>query len=140
MDYCNGLTHSWSDDSYSCGSYPCPGPVKCADAAHALKTKIEKETEVTKLASNVSIKVMIPVTTGGYTGQRDAWEQRGTDQLVTYTEGIITIKSMDSTGRMVQFRKADLDAALRALGMHAGPVYREPTIYRNTTGDAVGSQ
>lgn len=77
-----------------------------------------------KMASNVSIKVMIPVISGGYTGQRDAWEQREEDQLVTFTKGIITIKSMNHTSRMVQFKKADLDAALRALGMHAGPVYR----------------
>ncbi len=76
------------------------------------------------MASNVSIKVMIPVISGGYTGQRDAWEQREADHLVTFTEGIITITSMDHTSRMVQFKKADLDAALRVLGVHAGPVYR----------------
>lgn len=29
MDSCNGYSHYWSDDSYSSGHYPCPGPERC---------------------------------------------------------------------------------------------------------------
>lgn len=94
---------------------------------------------MTHLATNVSIKVMIPVTTGGYTGQRDAWEEGSGDRIVTYEDGIVTLSSMQPSGSIVRFKKADLDAALRALGMSPGPVYRKPAIYRNATGDAVDS-
>lgn len=45
MDYCNGHTHFWSDDSYSQGSYPCPGPEHCANSKLLKKQEEEKKSE-----------------------------------------------------------------------------------------------
>lgn len=47
MDYCDGTKHYWSDDSYSSGSYDCPGPERCATAK--AKAAKEKKASTNKL-------------------------------------------------------------------------------------------
>jgi hypothetical protein len=39
VDYCNGTTHFWSDDSYDSGSYPCPGQPECVSGKAPVKAK-----------------------------------------------------------------------------------------------------
>lgn len=49
MDRCNGYKHFWSDDSYSQGTYECPGPEKCPDSKKPPKTnKLMDEAKDTK--------------------------------------------------------------------------------------------
>jgi len=56
MIHCNGTTHSWSDDSYSYGSYPCPGPEKCADARARLQAEVQKAKKSNKLMDEAKDK------------------------------------------------------------------------------------
>lgn len=126
MDYCNGTTHFWSDDSYDRGSYPCPGPDKCADAARKQREYEAPMPEDRHISSDsrVSIKVSIPVTVGGFTGQREQWEEGERDYTVSTEGGRLVLTASDPIGRTIKFNKADLDAALRALNITSGPVMR----------------
>lgn len=48
MHRCNGTTHTWSDDSYSYGKYPCPGPERCPDARSKLLAKEKRAVMAAK--------------------------------------------------------------------------------------------
>jgi hypothetical protein len=75
------------------------------------------------LRPSVRIKVSIPVSVGGYTGQRDAWEELERDYQVSTDGDKIVLTGSDSTKRTIKFDPRDLDAALRAINAHK-PVMR----------------
>lgn len=77
-------------------------------------------------AGRVNIKVSIPVSVGGYTGQRDAWEERERNYDVSVEDDKVVLEESAGTiKRKVKFAKADLDAALRALNqLQPGSVVR----------------
>lgn len=74
---------------------------------------------------SVKIKVSIPVKVGGYTGQRDAWEEFERDFVVRgdFSE-VVLEDEHGSVKRKITFSLNDLQAALRALGLQQGPVMR----------------
>jgi hypothetical protein len=66
---------------------------------------------------NVNVTISIPVKVGGYTGQRDAWEEYEREHRVVLTdEGTIYLKSGSDVQRQISFQRADLEAALRMVG------------------------
>lgn len=71
--------------------------------------------------TKVNIKVLIPVTKGGYTGQRDQWEQHETDHIVTVEDGTVTLEGPSKS--KITFARRDLDEALRILAAQQ-PVLR----------------
>lgn len=139
MDYvrCDGTTHyvSWSDDSYSQGSYTasCPGWPKCRSEAAALKHAEEEGTMEahgraepripTTAKPAVTIKVSIPVKIGGYTGQRDQWEEHTYDMVVTGDQQEVELQAQGSFHTKITLSPDAISAALKALNVHK-PVTR----------------
>ena len=74
---------------------------------------------------NVKIKVMIPVKIGGYTGQRDQWQEFEHDFVVEGDYNEVTLTETQSIpGTKITLSVNDLQAALRAVGVQQGPVMR----------------
>lgn len=139
MDYCNGKTHHWSDDSYSHGSYPCPGWPKCTSEAAKRQMEDDVSDALTDTRSNpdprgrlitlppahsnvkVNIKVSIPIKLRGPFGQRDEYMTFNREAQVEVEDGNVTLTEGD---REMTFSKTDFDAALRALNYNPGPVMR----------------
>jgi len=66
----------------------------------------------------VNLQVSIPCKVSGYTGQRGNLEAYVRQHVVTVDGGNITLTAQDSEKRQITFARADLDAALGALGDH----------------------
>lgn len=60
----------------------------------------------------MNVIVSIPVRRGGFTGQRDQWEESTRDHKVYFDDGKIMLESSDYGKRYVQF---DLDDLLKAV-------------------------
>jgi hypothetical protein len=69
------------------------------------------------------IKVSIPVRLGGYTGQRDAWEEYERDFVVSFSGDEIVLESAGPRAQRITFSHDALREALRALG-RTQPAYR----------------
>ena len=75
----------------------------------------------------MNIKVSIPVTLGGYTGQRDQWEEGLNDYAVTfdpYTK-MVALKAEGSVQRKIVFSFDDLKKAVEFVTTHRDDI--EPT-------------
>lgn len=59
-----------------------------------------------------NIEVSIPVKLGGYTGQRDAWEEGEHSYVVSYGIGTVTLQSSGSVQRKITFQLDDLIEAI----------------------------
>lgn len=59
-----------------------------------------------------SIEVSIPVKLGGYTGQRDAWEEGEHNYIVRYGIGTVTLQSSGTVQRKITFQLEDLIGAI----------------------------
>lgn len=118
---CDGARYrfTWMDDSYSHGASagPCPAlsGERCLVPSCPSNNK-PKEDPVPNKDTNVTIKVSIPVTLGGYTGQRDQWEEGTSDMTLSVKDGQVTFQSGGSVQTKIVFSAADFDAALRMLG------------------------
>jgi hypothetical protein len=59
----------------------------------------------------MKVTVAIPVKVGGYTGQRDAWEESERDHAVTVEGDTVTLEG--DTKRKVSFSLAALNESVR---------------------------
>lgn len=59
-----------------------------------------------------SIEVSIPVKLGGYTGQRDQWEEGEHNYTVKYGVGTVTLESAGSVQQRITFQLDDLNEAI----------------------------
>jgi len=59
-----------------------------------------------------NIEVSIPVKIGGYTGQRDAWEEGTQNYTVKYGVGVVTLESASTVKRKITFQLDDLNEAI----------------------------
>lgn len=62
---------------------------------------------------NLTIKVAMPVTTGGDTGSRGEWEERTSDFIVSGTREHVVLTASD--GRQIALSLNNLEAALAVL-------------------------
>lgn len=71
----------------------------------------------------MNIAVSIPVTLGGYTGQRDQWEQHAQDYKVTYDPELklVTLDSGGSIQRRISFNLEELTEAVQITERHRAP-------------------
>ena len=79
-----------------------------------------------KTDNNVKVKVTIsiPVTLGGYTGQRDEWEAHASDFKVAVDGDMLTLTQVSgSSGTQIAVSKTTLLAALKMVDP-PGPVMR----------------
>lgn len=126
--YGTGTVH-WSDDSYAQGSYACPG---CSHPKCPAKTK-EAHVHDPRPISNpsapsVALTVSIPVKIGGYTGQRDEWEE-STYEMMAVTvddDGHVIFRGGGSLQRKVSFPRDALEAALRVLAQYDANAQPKP--------------
>lgn len=63
----------------------------------------------------MNITVSIPVKVGGYTGQRDAWEELGHEYTVDTDGETVMLTSNDTIRRQIKFKLEDLTKALDVL-------------------------
>lgn len=72
--------------------------------------------------AKAKVTVSIPVTVGGYTGQRDNWEQLERDYTVTVNDdGTVTLESDQHVKRKITFDPEALQEALGILRPSASP-------------------
>lgn len=60
-----------------------------------------------------NIQVSIPVKLGGYTGQRDQWEESESNYMVKYGIGLVMLESNGPTKRKISFQLDDLEEAIK---------------------------
>lgn len=72
---------------------------------------IEKNTKV-------MLPVSIPVSVGGYTGQREEWEEYERLFSVTVHDDKVVLSGRDNDGRQITFGRDDLNAALEVLARY----------------------
>lgn len=71
--------------------------------------------------SAVKIKVTVPIITGGYRGQRDAWEESTDDYVVTGNRDNVILTRSGAQGNKIILSLSDIEAALSALdNIHPG--------------------
>jgi hypothetical protein len=64
----------------------------------------------------LNIKISIPVTVGGYTGQRDQWEEGERDYYVRLIDGKVVLEEANGAfHRKITFSNNELLGALGAL-------------------------
>jgi hypothetical protein len=61
---------------------------------------------------NVNIKVSIPASLGGYTGQRDAWEEFTQDWNVNIAGDVVTLTEPRAPQRKFKFNLSELNEAI----------------------------
>jgi hypothetical protein len=67
-----------------------------------------------------AVKVSIPVRVGGYTGQRDAWEEIQRDYTVSIVdESIVLIDYTSSVQRKIELPREGLESALKIVTEYA---------------------
>jgi hypothetical protein len=78
----------------------------------------------------VALTVSIPVTIGGYTGQRDQWEQTTRQFAVTVGDDgqVILKESGGSFQTKVEFDRAGLEAALNVLSQYDSNAKPKPVM------------
>lgn len=62
------------------------------------------------------VSVSIPVTIGGYTGQRDQWESLSRKMEVTLDGSNIVLREVGGVGRLVIIPRHGLESAIAVLG------------------------
>jgi hypothetical protein len=60
----------------------------------------------------MNVKVSIPASLGGYTGQRDEWEEFENDWNVIVAGDTVTLQHTGSIGRTFKFQLSDLNEAV----------------------------
>lgn len=119
MDSCNGHIHSWMDDSYDYGSYPCPGYPECQSEA----VMRQRQKEVTPMSipssAGVTVEIKVPVTLW-CVGQRELFEPHRADYAVSTTGSRIRFQRVPQ-GRngeinVIELDKNGLEAAIAMLG------------------------
>jgi hypothetical protein len=76
--------------------------------------------------ASVNVQVSIPVKLGGYTGQRDQWEEQESQWRVSGDRAEVVLEEQrGQLGRRLTFSINDLEAALRFMGQ-TKPVMRTP--------------
>ncbi len=80
--------------------------------------------------NQVKLKVLIPTKSGGYTGQRDEWEEYETDREVIVDGDMVTLKDPRPycKSESISFSMNDLQAAIKALNPNTNNAvtYRRP--------------
>ena len=81
----------------------------------------EEHVRSAQKRSAIKIKVTVPITIGGYTGQRDQWEEASHDMQVTGDRRNLILVGSGSFSRKIILSIDDLEAALAALdNLHPG--------------------
>ena len=103
------------------------------EVAERSRRTVEPNSRSVSDPSNVRVTIAIPVKIGGYTGQREEWEEYERDHVVKVDGDDVTLEGQTDVRRKISFSKRDLYAAIKML-VGQEPVYRDDSRHQQETG------